>query len=183
VVHCPYCHGWERRDLPLAVLAVGEWGVHQAVQMRRFSDDVVLCTNGTVELTAEQRGLLDARGLALQERAVTRLEGSGTSLEQVVFDDGTRLARTALFCHVPTRQASDLPERLGCKLLDDGSVEVNDLGQTSVAGVYAAGDMARRPTMPVPGAQVIIAAAEGATAAGMIDQELLYAADGDARPA
>jgi hypothetical protein len=32
--------------------------------------------------------------------------------------------------------------------------------------------MARRPTMPVPGAQVVIAAAEGAIAAVAIDQDL-----------
>jgi thioredoxin reductase len=38
--------------------------------------------------------------------------------------------------------------------------------------VFAAGDMARRPTMPLPGGQVVIAAAEGAVAAVAIDQTL-----------
>jgi thioredoxin reductase len=73
------------------------------------------------------------------------------------------------------RQRSDLPTQLGCRILDDGAVEINDLGQTSAPGVYAAGDMARRPDMPVAGAQVVIAAAEGTIAATVIDQELLYA--------
>jgi hypothetical protein len=34
--------------------------------------------------------------------------------------------------------------------------------------------MARRPALPLAGAQVIIAAAEGTVAAVVIDQELLY---------
>ena len=34
--------------------------------------------------------------------------------------------------------------------------------------------MARRPTMPVPGAMVIIAAAEGAITGVAIDQELFF---------
>jgi thioredoxin reductase len=45
---------------------------------------------------------------------------------------------------------------------------------TSVPGVYAAGDVARCPSMPVAGAQVILPAAEGTIAAAVIDQELLY---------
>jgi thioredoxin reductase len=66
-----------------------------------------------------------------------------------------------------------LKRQLGCLLLEDGSVSVGELGQTSVPGVFAAGDMARRPTMPVPGAQVVVAAAEGAVAAIAIDQDLV----------
>jgi len=91
-----------------------------------------------------------------------------------VFADGTAIARHAIFFHLPTRQSSDLPHQLGCAFLDDGSVQVDDLCHTSVEGVSAVGDMARRPALPVPGAMVIIAAAEGALAAVAIDQELFF---------
>jgi pyruvate/2-oxoglutarate dehydrogenase complex dihydrolipoamide dehydrogenase (E3) component len=60
-------------------------------------------------------------------------------------------------------------------VLGDGAVQVNELGQTAVPGVYAAGDMCRTPAMPAPAAQVIMAAAQGARAAVIIDQELLFA--------
>ena len=86
--------------------------------------------------------------------------------------DGSQLNRSALFVDAAVRQRSDLAIQLGCRILDDGAVEINDLGQTSVHGVYA-GDMARRPTMPEAGAQVVVAAAEGTIAAVVIDQELL----------
>jgi len=101
------------------------------------------------------------------------LEGADGQLKRVVFATGESVERRAAFLHPPTRQRSDLPGQLGCVLLEDGSVRVGDFGQTSVAGVFAAGDMARRPTMPVPGAQVVIGAAEGAIAAVAIDQDLL----------
>ncbi|MGW3353163.1 NAD(P)/FAD-dependent oxidoreductase [Nonomuraea rubra] len=175
VVHCPYCHGWERRDQPTAVLQSQGWGVHLAVHVRCFTDDVALCLNGAAEPSTEQRTLLAERGVTVRPEPIDRLEGEGTSLERIVFEDGTRLDRRALFVHPPTRQRSDLPERFGCRLLDDGAVEVNDVGQTSVPGVFAAGDMARRPTMPLSGSQVVIAAADGVVAAVVIDQELLYA--------
>jgi pyruvate/2-oxoglutarate dehydrogenase complex dihydrolipoamide dehydrogenase (E3) component len=53
------------------------------------------------------------------------------------------------------------------------AVEINDLGQTSIPGVYAAGDMARRPALPLGGAHVIITAAD-TVAAVVIDRELLH---------
>lgn len=174
VVHCPYCHGWERRGQPIAVLESGGWGVHLAVHLRRFTDDVILCVNGAAEPSTDQCALLADRGVAVRLDPIDRLEGEGTSLERIVFEDGTRLARRALSVHPPTRQRSDLPERLGCRILNDGAVEVNDVGQTRVPGVFAVGDMARRPSMPLSGSQVVIAAADGVVAAVIIDQELLY---------
>jgi thioredoxin reductase len=174
VVHCPYCHGWERRDLPLAVLALGEAAVRQAIHLRRFSPDVVLCRGADVDLDEVQRELLAARDVTVLDKALASVGGDGTSLQWLAFADGSRLARSALFVHAPVCQRSDLPTQLGCRILDDGTVEINDLGQTSAPGVYAAGDMARRPALPLSGAQVILAAAEGTLAAIVIDQELLF---------
>lgn len=173
VVHCPYCHGWECGGMALGVLALDEWAVHQAVQVQRFSDDVVLCTNRSVKLTDDQRDLLKARGVAIKEEPVAYLEGPGTSLARLAFTDGTAVACQALFCHPHTRQRSDLAARLGCRILNDGAVEVNDYGQTSRPGVYAIGDMAHRPDV-FPAGAVVIAAASGVVAAMVIDQELLY---------
>jgi thioredoxin reductase len=173
VVHCPYCHGWERRDLPLAVLALGEAGVRQAIHLRRFSPDVVLCLGADFELDEDQRKLLSASDVTVVDQPLVGVGGAGATVQWLDFADGSRLDRSALFVHAPLRQRSDLPTQLGCQILDDGAVEINDLGQTSVPGVYAAGDMARRPTLPLAGAQVILAAAEGTLAAIVIDQELL----------
>jgi thioredoxin reductase len=174
VVHCPYCHGWERRDLPLAVLALSDAGVRQAIHLRRFSPDVVLCLGAGFELDPDQRELLAARDITVREEPLAGVGGAGNTLEWLDFADGSRLARSALFVHAPVRQRSELPTELGCQILDDGAVEINDLGQTSVPGIYAAGDMARRPALPLAGAQVILAAAEGTLAAIVIDQELLF---------
>jgi thioredoxin reductase len=174
VVHCPYCHGWERAGLPLGVLALDEWSAHHAVHVARFSDDVTLYTNGGVPLTAQQRELLQTRKVAVRDERLARLEGPGESLERLVFTGGSTAACQALFCFAPVRQRSDLAARLGCRLLEDGKVEVNEFGQTTRPGVYAVGDMARRAANPFTLQQLVAAAAEGAAAAVVIDQELLY---------
>lgn len=171
VFHCAYCDGYERRDQPLAVIDSGPGATFYALQMTGWSRDVVLCTNGKDDLPAEERERLSARGIGLREAPIARLER--TDGVRVVFAEGAPLERLAIFVHPPTRQRSELPAQLGCMPFeDDGSIEVNDFGQTDVPGVFAAGDMARRPTMPFPAAQAIHAASAGGIAAVVADMEL-----------
>ena len=71
VFHCPFCHGWEVRDLPLAVLdADPTTGVHRALLLTAWSADVTLLTNGPAELTDEDRRHLIGAGVVLDERRV-----------------------------------------------------------------------------------------------------------------
>ncbi|WP_309054715.1 FAD-dependent oxidoreductase, partial [Streptomyces sp.] len=97
----------------------------------------------------------------------------GTALRRIVFTDGSALERDAAFIKTTLRQRADFAERLGCATFPDACVEVNEFGQTSVPGVYAAGDMARRATVPVPLAAVVAAAASGTVAGTVIDQDLV----------
>jgi thioredoxin reductase len=173
VFNCPYCDGWEHRDQPLAVVGGDTTNVLLALHLVRWSSEVVLCTNGATP-DDESLRLLAARNVAVRSEPLSSVEGNDTGLERILFEAGPPLERRALFFHPPTRQRSDLAGQLGCAFLDDGSVQVDDLSHTSVPGVSAIGDMARRPSMPVPGALVVIAAAEGAIAAVAIDQELLF---------
>ncbi|MGH7867177.1 MAG: NAD(P)/FAD-dependent oxidoreductase, partial [Candidatus Dormibacteraceae bacterium] len=174
VLHCPYCDGWELRDKPLAVLAMRPYDAHFAVHLTRWSKDVVLCLNGKGELAEDQWNLLRGAGVEVREEPIVRLEGNGSQLEYLVFNAGPPLASRALFLKAPTRQRSGLARQLCCRILDDDSVEVNDFAQTSVAGVYAVGDMARRLSMPAPASQVMLAASQGIAAAVTIDTELVY---------
>jgi thioredoxin reductase len=58
VYHCPYCHGWEVRDRPLAVLNSSEGAAEHAALIRNWSRDLVLLTDGPAGLSAEGRRTL-----------------------------------------------------------------------------------------------------------------------------
>jgi thioredoxin reductase len=62
VFQCPFCHGWELRDRPLAALASGEKGLHAALLLRGWSDDVVLLTDGATKLEDADLDRLAAAG-------------------------------------------------------------------------------------------------------------------------
>jgi thioredoxin reductase len=170
--HCPYCHGFEVSGRRLAVLGAGPERVRLALQLTGFTGDLVLCADGE-PLPRHLAEPLAAAGVAVRGEPVRRFEGAGGRLERIVLEGGAPLERDAVFIPTVLRQGSDLAERLGCALLPDGCVEVDELARTSVPGVYAAGDMAHRAALPRPFAAVSAAAASGALAGAMVDQDLL----------
>ncbi|WP_131738375.1 NAD(P)/FAD-dependent oxidoreductase [Actinomadura roseirufa] len=170
--HCPYCHGYECTGKRVAVIGAAPARVRLALQLSRFAADVALCTGGE-PLDPPSRATLEANGVTVRREPIARLEATGDRLEQIVFAEGEPLDRDAMFVVNVPRQRSDLAERLGCTSFADASVEVDEFGRTSVAGVFAAGDMARRATVPMPLSAVIAAAASGTVAGAVIDQDLL----------
>ena len=147
VVHCPYCHGYEIGGGAIGVLGTGPMSVHQA-QMFADWGDVTLFTQGVVEVSPEEHGLLAARKVRVEPTPIAELEGAAPAPDGVRLQDGRRVAIKALLVGTQVRMASPLAEALGCAFDDSPFgpiVRIDAWGTTSVAGVYAAGDMARVP--------------------------------------
>ncbi len=98
IFHCPYCHGWEVRDRPIAVYGCGEKSVHQALLLSALSDDVVLLCDGDSEIAAEQRERLDLAGVELVDDQVERVEETGERAPRRVHH-GPALAGPACAVH------------------------------------------------------------------------------------
>jgi thioredoxin reductase len=168
VFHCPFCHGWEVRDQPLAVLVDGPHAPVMGQLLRAWSDDVVLLTD-PAELAPEARAALAAAGVPVDGRTVRALRARDGRLEAVLFDDGTELPRAGLLIRAPLEPRSSLIDDLGLERTEAGTVAVRGWGATSVPRVWAAGDVAE------PAPSITAAIAGGSRAAGMITHALLVA--------
>lgn len=177
VYHCPYCHGWEVRDRPLAVYASGGdpmGAVERVILFRNWSRNLVVLSDGPSGLDAAGRKKLDALGVPLNEKRIVRLEDKSDGsegLSRIVFEDGSTLAREGLFYGPPQRQRSGFAEALGCEMEVMGSdaelVKVDPMTrETSVSGVYVAGDAGPPPQ------SVVVDAASGASAAAFLNHAL-----------
>lgn len=172
VYHCPYCHGWEIRDQRVAVYGNGPMGFHLAVLLHHWAPQPTLCTNGPADLDAAQLATLRGLGVRLVETSVAELAaGPAGGVRALGFSDGSQLPVDAVFARVAQQQRTDLAAQLGCAFTEDGLyVQVNPFGLTSVPDVYAAGDLTG------PFQQVVAAAAAGAMAAAMLNNELIFRA-------
>jgi thioredoxin reductase len=167
VLHCPYCHGWEVRDKPLAVYGRHKSVTGLALLVSRWSNDIIVCTDGWKGLTPNARRRLRRQGITVREEEMERLVGTETGeLKHIEFKTGEKLARKAVFVHAHQHQRSPLAEQLGCTFSEKGAVLVDKDQQTSVPGFYAAGDI-------TPGTQqALLAAAKGSQAAICINETL-----------
>lgn len=171
VFQCPFCHGWEMRDKRLAALASGDEGVHSALMLRGWSDDVVLLTDGPAQLSSSQAQLLASAKVSVDDRRVTELISSRNHLTAIAFVDGDRLERDGLLVEAPLRQRSGLAEQLGASCtsspLAPDAIGIDALHRTDRPTVFAAGDVCTEQPY------VAGAIAAGSQAAMIIVQSLL----------
>jgi thioredoxin reductase len=171
VLHCPYCHGYEFADRKLGVLAVSPLSAHQAMLIAEWGPTTLYLNGGDTpdEATCAK---LARRNIGIEPAPVTALLGEGGSLSDLMLEDGRTAPLDALYLTPRTRMNSPLAERLGCAL-DDGPfgsvIRTDAFKQTTVTGVYAAGDVARAPH------SVSWAVADGVTAGVSAHQSLALA--------
>ena len=171
VLHCPYCHGWEVRDQPIGVLATGEKATHQATLFRQLSDDVTVFTNGTA-FTPDQLADLASRDIAVVDGTVTAVVVTDDRLTGVLLEDGTVVPRAALAVAPRFVARSSVLDSLGITATPHPMgvgeyVESDELGRTSVPGVFVAGNVTDLM------AQVSTSAAAGLMAGASINADLL----------
>ena len=167
VFHCPYCDGWEARDQPLAAYGRGAKGMKLALSLLRWSDDVVLCTDGPAGLRAPQRARLTRHAVMIHEGRMARLDGDDGALRRITFHDAEPLDRRYMFFKTGHDQRSDLAARLGCEFDNKGAVKTNSLKGTKMQGLFVLGDAS------VDMQLAIVAAAEGVKA-GFAANEYLH---------
>ena len=172
VLHCPYCHGWEVRDQPIGVLATGERSLHQVKLFRQWSDDVTLFLNDALEPSDDDWDDLRRRGIAVVDGAVSEVVVTDDRLTGVRTADGTVHPRAALAAMPRFVARSSAVASLGLAAVEHPAgvgtvVEADGTGQTSVPGVFVAGNVTD------PMAQVVTAAAAGMQAGAVINADLL----------
>lgn len=168
VHHCPDCDGYEVKDKRVAVLVRGNNPVAFTTNLLTWTRHLTLLTDAS-ELSAHDHARLARLDVPVRTEAVVALEGDETTgqLQRVLFAEGEPLECDALFFNLGTELATNFHETLGCRLDPEcGLVWVDQTRQTSVEGVYAAGDI-------TPNSQLaVVAAAEGAMAAIHIHRSL-----------
>ncbi|HYK21365.1 MAG TPA: NAD(P)/FAD-dependent oxidoreductase [Pyrinomonadaceae bacterium] len=170
VHHCPDCDGYECIDKRIAVLGTGTKTVGFALKLLTWTNNITLVNENPDGLSKDDRVTLADFNISVRDQSIARLEGDlgSQQIQRIVFSDGDALECDALFFNLGTEPASKLHEILGCKLDETcGLVWVDRTRQTSVEGVYAAGDI-------TPNSQLaVVAAAEGAMAAIHIHDSLI----------
>jgi thioredoxin reductase len=165
VFHCPYCDGWEMRLKPIAVYGKNNIGAGLAMVLKNWTDDILVCTDGR-DINQEEMRIFQLKNIKVNIKKIQKLEGSNGQVEKIIFFDGSEANIYGLFFSSDQYQKSNIAQQIGCDFTENGVIETDRFQQTNIPGVFVAGDSAKDMQL------VIIAAAEGAKAAVVIDKSL-----------
>lgn len=148
IAHCPFCHGHEFAG---GVVALDVEGPH-------------------AERLTAMLGRLGAKLIPVFGR-VQRVDRRDGGLD-LTLDDGT-IHVDGMFIGPTFSQSAPFAEQLGLELNDSGCIRVDAFQGTSVPGVFAAGDAAHLPDLPMPMSSILTSQAAGLVAGAACVQHLL----------
>lgn len=167
VTYCPHCDGPLFKGKRVAVIGGGNSGVEAAIDLAGIVAHVTLLEFAP-ELRADavlQRKLFSLPNVTVITQAqTTEVSGDGSKVNGLVYTDrasgaSQRLELEGIFVQIGLLPNTDWLKG-SIELTRFGEIVVDAKGQTSLPGVFAAGDCTT-----VPYKQIIIAMGQGATAA------------------
>jgi len=144
VRYCPICDGYETQGLRVAVLGRGGHGLRESLFISRWAQELTWLSMGTQDdVDPAQLAQLREAGVRVAESPPQRIDcgvdGVGVRVE---LQNGEVLAFDTLYPALGLVHACDLATALGARARDGGQLEVDAHQQTSVDGLYVAGDVA-----------------------------------------
>lgn len=167
VAYCPHCDGPLYKGKRVAVIGGGNSGVEAAIDLAGLVQHVTLIEFDQ-QLRADavlQRKLASLPNVTILTSALTtQVEGDGEKVQALIYKDRTtdsehRIELEGIFVQIGLVPNTEWLEG-SIALSNRGEIEVDARGETSVAGIFGAGDCTT-----VPYKQIVIAMGDGAKAA------------------
>ncbi|OJD17201.1 hypothetical protein AJ78_02694 [Emergomyces pasteurianus Ep9510] len=161
---CPWCDGFEHRDQPLGILGNVTKIRSSIMEIATMNHDIMAFTNGTQLPESETKELqthYKVKYNSVAIKNITHVQDGGIHFNarnrsefdifSVHFEGGAKpVNRSAFLTNFESKQRSDLPYKLGLKMVD-GKIENNFRGMTtSMPGLFAVGDCNNDDSTNVP---------------------------------
>ena len=163
---CPICDGFEAQGKKVAVLGSSDHAAGEAMFLRTWAADVSLVLTRNADLSDERRGALHQLGVKVFHTALESVALAQDEVTAVCTEGGQPNHFDIIYSAFGVTAQTDLARQLGAKLDEDGRLFVGHHQETSVDGLYAAGDVVRGLN------QISVAEGEASIAATAIHNRL-----------
>jgi thioredoxin reductase len=170
IVPCPYCDGYEVADTHWGVVWAGPKSLNQVRLFRDWTDTLTVFADGH-EFSPELHADLERRCVPVVEGRISGIIASGAHSATIKLDTGQEVAVDILFAQPRNAPSASLHGSLGLTIVatpTGTAIKIDDRGETSMPGIYAAGDLANSG-MP----SVTMSISLGATAGISAQQSML----------
>lgn len=164
---CPICDGYESINKRIAVIGNSEHAASEALFLRTYTEKLTLLLVGPpVTLAGKTETALAARGIEVRHVGTGSVELQEYGATAFCADDGQSHSFDVIYTAFGTTSQTKLAQSLGAKMDASGRLFVSEHQETSVKGLYAAGDLVRGLN------QIAVAVGEAAIAATAVHNML-----------
>lgn len=163
---CPVCDAFELCGGRIGVLARGEHALREARFLLSYTQHVVVLMHGEGHCDAALKERLSNDGVRAVEATVRQVVPAAGGGLGVFLADGELLQLDALYVGFGVGVRSELAAALGARTDGDGYLQVDLKQETTVPGLYAAGDVVQSLS------QISVAFGQAAIAASAINVSL-----------
>lgn len=140
ILHCPYCHGYEAKGKKTAVIGNGDMGYELAKVINHWTDNLTLYTNGTSTLSPDEVLRLNNHNIMIVQNEINYFEQENGIIKAIYFKDTDPEYPEVIYTQLPFIQQCNIPEKLGLKMTEKGFIYISNHMETSMPGIFAAGD-------------------------------------------
>lgn len=168
VFYCPWCDGYELRHKPLLVAVQPEHVKHMAMLINNWTDDIVISSRDFSLLTEEDKAFIESKHITLVESEVAEFKHHEGQINEVIFKNGERINRSGAIIGVKWDTDFEFLKALNIEREDNGKIKINELGESSVPGLFVAGE-----SKDFMASQLIDAAANGNQVAKFVAMQII----------
>lgn len=144
VSYCAICDAFFYRGREVAVLGNSDFALHEAEELKNVTPRVTIYTNG------EEPEFSREHSIAVNTMKIQSIEGdetvsglrmeSGVRIQESGIEEVSFYPADGVFVALGTAGSTEIARQMGAELNEKGNVKVNENMETTIPGLFAAGD-------------------------------------------
>jgi thioredoxin reductase len=145
IIPCPFCDGYENRDRVWGIVVNSKMELEKFPKMaQNWTSKIKVFISPNIEIKSSYQNELSKLDIPVYREIITNVNHTNTKVESVSLESGEKIEVDTLLWIPPKRPSQliqRLVENLGLELDEQGYVKTDEMQQTNVKGLFAAGDV------------------------------------------
>ena len=145
IISCPFCDGYENRDRIWGIVGSSADEISSfPLLAQNWTSDIKVILAADAQLGAAYKRQLQELHISVHRGTIAEIHHSDDKVQGVTLDNGERVEVGTLLWTPPEKPSplvQNLVDNLGLKLNENGHVDANEMQQTNIDRLWAAGDV------------------------------------------
>ena len=144
VSYCAVCDAFFYRGKEVAVVGNGDFALHEAEQLRNVTQGVTIYTDGKKPEFSREHPIsvntMKIQAIEGEDKVSGLLMQSDASVQEAETQVKSFYPADGVFIALGTAGSTEIARQMGAEITDKGNIKINEEMETTIPGLFAAGD-------------------------------------------